>query len=151
MRFEDYQDLPRLVLNRHFPEQRHNEDLLQEGRLELWRAFRDRDQARSFVPYAYKRILRAYLRSLRRREPVPVPLEHVRLEDPGAQERLEERELMASVARLLRRYPLELKVLLLRMQGYTFRQIAQQMHKSYSTVRRLAKRGGELLKERGGL
>ena len=45
----------------------------------------------------------------------------------------------------------EAKVLCLKAKGFSFREIAQKMGKNYNTVRRLAKSGGEKLRNNGAI
>lgn len=150
--YEEYSDLPRYVLARHFPDRRGDEDLLQEGRLELWLSILDADKARNFFNYAYKRIYRAYVRALRDRNPFTiVPMDGREPEDQRAREAEEAKELCEAISRVLKGYPEECRVLCLRARGYTYRQIADRMDKSYTTVRRLAKQGGAKLRLHGAI
>ena len=148
--YEEYQDLPRYVLQRHFPDRLEDEDLLQEGRLELWLSILDAGKVRSnFFNYAYKRILRRYYRILKGQTVDFVPMD----DDPADENSTafeDSKDLCASIGHIIKNSD-EAKVLCLKAKGYTFREIAQKMGKNYNTVRRLARRGGEKLRNHGAL
>ncbi len=149
--YEAYSELPQTVLSKHYPDRWNDEDMLQEGRLELWLSIRDADKARDFLPYAWKRILRCYHRYLKAQAPAEDTLDGVDPADKTGNDFEESRALCESISRILKDHPDECRVLCLKAKGYSFQEIAVKMGLDYHTARRLAKRGGKKLRERGAL
>lgn len=150
-RYEEFENLPRLVLKRHYPDRQDDEDMLQEGRLELWLSIQDADKAREFLPYAWKRILRCYHRYLKNQSPVADSLDGVDPADITGNDFEDAKALCESISRILKYYPDECRVLCLKAKGYSYQEIANKTGLNYHTTRRLAKRGGKKLRQHGAI
>lgn len=141
--------LPGLILSRHFGRHRQDEDMLQEGRLELWRCIQDAGSAHtSFFNYAYTRILHHYIRLANKS----------REEDPldenmaGDEDRMAERLSLAEAAgRALRKYPRQAQAVQLKALGLSYRQIGAAMGISHTTARRLCRKAAAHLRARGAI
>ncbi len=149
--YEAYSKLPLLVLVRHFPDRCDDEDMLQEGNLELWLAVQDADKVHTnFFAYAYRRILRCYARYLKNTDPfLAMPWEDNKGADSASNDFEDAKALCESISRLLQGD--ECKVLCLCAKGYNFRDISKKLGKNYNTVRRLAKQGGDKLRDAGAI
>lgn len=148
--FEELEQLPGLVLVRHFGRSAADEDLLQEGKLELWRCIRERDKVHTnLFNYAYTCILNRYLRIMKRKR--PAELEHAD-EVPADEIALDERISLAEAAgRALRKWPRKAQAVQLKALGLSYRQIGAEMGVSHTTARRLCRRAAEHLRERGAI
>ncbi len=149
-RFEELEKLPGLILARHFGRSAADEDLLQEGKLELWRCIRERDKVHtSLFNYAYTCILNRYTHMMKRKQ--TAELERVD-EVPAEEIELEERISLAEAAgRALRKWPRQAQAVQLKAMGLSYRQIGAEMGVSHTTARRLCRRAAEHLRERGAI
>lgn len=147
LEYEHFKTLPELVLRRHFPDRLGDEDILQEGRVELLKALAEQRKAKNFFAWAYKRIYRAYIRYIRDEWPDHTDIDEVGVADPTSQTHEDVIDLCETVSHLLRRYPMERKAICLRLHGLSYAAIAREMGKSISSVRRLIQSGKARIKQ----
>ena len=149
--YDELQELPLHVLKHHFPDREEDEDLLQEGRLELWRCILDSEKVHSnFFSYAYTRIFRCYVRVLRADEPPCSSIEDTDLADTFSTTFEDDKALCESIGRILKNRE-EAKALCLKAKGYSYKEISKRMRIPYDKVRRLVRRGGQKLRQYGAL
>ena len=147
--YETYQRLPEIILARHLGRNQQDEDLLQEGRLELWRCIREQDAAHTnFFNYAYTRILHRYLRLTRQRKQERG--ETTGLDEASAMEAgdpLEWVELRENIARTLRRRPQQAAAVQMKLLGMSYRRIGAALGVAPATARRLCWKGAVRLRQ----
>lgn len=102
LEYEHFKTLPELVLRRHFPDRLEDEDILQEGRVELLKALAEQRKAKNFFPWAYKQVYRAYVRYIRDEWPDHTDIDEISVADPTSQTHEDVIDLCETVSHLLR-------------------------------------------------